>query len=78
MTLQEFISVLKTPEIKVILKDNDTDDEIIKFYSDGYSGVEADILAREVNRWEITSQSAITIVLNAATNSDNTPEPNEP
>jgi len=80
MTLQEFIAGLKTAEVKVILKDNSTDDEIIKFYSDGYAGVEADILARTVNRWTIESGSSITVVLNSATDTtdDNQTDPQNP
>ena len=62
MTLQDFISALKTKEIKVILNDID-DNELIKFYSEGYASVESDILARDVSKWSITSTSSITVVL---------------
>lgn len=62
MTLLDFISALKTKEIKVTLL-NEDDNELIKFYSDGYTGVESDILAKTVRKWDITSQSAITVAL---------------
>lgn len=62
MTLLDFISTLKTKETKVTLTDTD-ENELIKFYSDGYSSVESDILARGITKWNITSSSSITIVL---------------
>lgn len=64
MTLEQFISTLKTSDIKVsVFSVEDAETEIIKFYSDGYAGVESDILARTVKRWSITSSSAISVTL---------------
>lgn len=62
MSLLELISVLKT-NVTVTVKDGDTDTEIIVFKSQGISGVEGDVSARTVRRWEITGATAITVVL---------------
>ena len=62
MTLFDFISPLKTSEVKVTLMNTD-DAEIIKFYSEGFAGVEDTILNRSVKKWTIDSQSAIKVVL---------------
>ena len=64
MKLQDIISALKTKEIKVTIIDDG--EEIIKFYSEGYAGVESDILDREVSKWDITSASSISIYLTSA------------
>ena len=65
MTLLDFIAPLKTKDIKVTLTDSD-DNELIRFYSDGYASVESDVLARPISKWNITSNSAVTIVLKDA------------
>ena len=61
MTLQTFMETLKSSEIKVTLISDDS--PLIKFYSDGYSGIESDVLARIVRKWEILSATAITVTL---------------
>ena len=66
MLLSAFLSALKTQNVKITLLDKE-DNEIIKFYSEGYSGVESDILARTVKKFEITSNSSLTITLEDAT-----------
>ena len=63
MVLSDFLSALKTPSIKVTLLTSEGD-EIIKFFSEGYSGVESDILARTIKKFEIVSNTALNIVLN--------------
>lgn len=65
MTLNNFLSALKTPDVKIILLDA-SGTEIIKFFSSGYAGVESDILARTVRKFEITSVSSISITVNDA------------
>lgn len=65
MNLRDIVSALKTKEIKVTIIDDA--EEIIKFYSEGYAGVESDILDRDVSKWDITSASSITIYLTPAT-----------
>ena len=71
MTLNEFMSALKTQGVKITLLDVE-DNEIIKFFSEGYLGVEADILARTIKKFDLTSVNAISIVLNDV---DTPPEP---
>jgi len=66
MTLLQLIEALKTNGVKVSVIDADTDNELITFFSQGIAGVEGDISARTVRRWEITSVSAIKVTLEAA------------
>lgn len=76
MTLQDFISTLKTSDIRVsIFSVADTDAELIRFYSEGYAGVDDLLLARTVKRWEIESQSAIKIIVEEAVQPQ--PEPDQ-
>lgn len=65
MTLAELIGVLKTQNINVTVKDGANDTEIIVFKSQGINGVEGEISARPVRRWEITGATAIEVVLDA-------------
>lgn len=74
MTLETFISALKTKEIKISLMDLN-EDEIIKFYSDGYAGVESDLLARTVNKWYISSATTITVYLDNVETGETPTEP---
>lgn len=66
MTLNDFLSTLKTSDIKITLYDNEAN-EIIKFYSEGYSGIESDILSRTITKFEIISNTALNIYLNSNT-----------
>lgn len=65
MTLNAFMAALKTPGVKVTLLDSEGT-EIIKFFSDGYAGVESDILARTIKKFEIPATNTINITLNDA------------
>lgn len=77
MTLNDFMSTLKT-QSKVTVKNIDGD-QIITFYSDGYTGVESDVLSRVVKRIDINSASAMTIIIADPGNSTNTePDNNDP
>ena len=70
MILKDFLSTLKTADIKVTIYDaSDTDTELIKFYAGGYEGVESDLLAKTIKKWEINSGVAVTVILNAAASS---------
>lgn len=71
MTLNAFMQALKTEGVKVTLLDSDGK-EIIKFYSDGYAGVEADILARTVKKFEMPANNCLNITLNDAVTTDAT------
>ena len=59
MTLLAFLQAFTTQKISVTL--SDPTGEIITFNSEGYEGVEADILAREVNSWGVASSKAISV-----------------
>lgn len=65
MTLNEFLSALKTQGVKITLVDAEGN-ELIKFFSDGFASVESDILARTVKKFDITSANSMSIVLNNA------------
>ena len=66
MTLLEMITSLKTNNVTVTVKDAANDSEIITFKASGIAGVEGDVSAREVRRWELNGASAITVVLEPA------------
>lgn len=66
MTLLQLISALKTSNVNVTVVDADTDEEIIVFRSQGVSGVEGDVSARTVRRWELVGATAIKVVLEVA------------
>lgn len=66
MTLLELISGLKNKNISVKVVDKDSDTEIITFMSQGIAGVEGDVSARNVYKWEINGATSITVVLEAA------------
>lgn len=66
MTLLELISALKTQGTRVKVIDAETDAEIIVFLSQGINGVEGDVSARTVRKWEIIGSSAITVALETA------------
>lgn len=70
MTLRQLLSALKTVGVKVELLDLERN-EIIKFYSEGYAGVEEDILAREVKQFEFPSTGTMTIVIKDAVETTN-------
>ena len=71
MTLEVFMSAMKNKDIRVTIL-NDKKEEIIRFYSEGYRGVENDILAMTVDTFEININNTLTIVL-----SDKEEEPTE-
>lgn len=72
MKLNDFLKALKTKDIKVILVDSD-ENELIRFYSDGYEGVESDILDADVKKWFINSTTAIKIYIDYASESNDSP-----
>ena len=75
MKLRDIVSALTTREVKVTVLDGGA--EIIKFFSEGYAGVESEILDRDVSKWDITSASSISIFLAAVPNTTPTePETN--
>lgn len=66
MTLLQLIEALKTPNVNVTVIDADTDGEIIVFKAQGILGVENEVSARTVRRWEMTGSTAIKVVLETA------------
>jgi hypothetical protein len=66
MTLLQLIETLKTQNVNVTVVDADTDTEIISFKASGIAGVEGDVSARTVRRWELIGATAIRVVLEAA------------
>lgn len=75
MTLKDFLLALKTKEVRITLVDAEGD-EMIKFFSEGYINVESEILARTVKRFDLTSATSLSIVLNNTVD-ETTPETNE-
>lgn len=69
MTLRAFLSALKTSGVKITLVDVE-DNELIKFFSDGYESVESDILSRTVKKFDLTAVNAISVTLNNPTDTN--------
>lgn len=65
MLLSDFLSALKTEGVKITLVDEDGN-EMIKFFSEGYTNVESDVLARTVKKFDLTSATSLSIVINNA------------
>ena len=71
MTLEAFMSAMLNKDIRATIL-NSKKEEIIRFYSEGYRGVESDILAMPIDTFEINSNNTMTIVL-----SDKVEEPGD-
>ena len=65
MTLTQFLTSLKTKNVQVTVTDLQGE-QVCKISADSVSALDPELEAREVNRWEITSTSSITVVLNDA------------
>ncbi len=61
MTLQAFLSSCSTAKMAVTI--SDSKGEIITFNSEGFAGVENDVLAREVVTWGVTTQIILNITI---------------
>lgn len=64
MTLLAFMQACTTNKMSVTI--SDAAGEIITFNSEGYEGVESDILAREVTSWNVTNKG-LNVTLSSAT-----------
>lgn len=62
MTLNQFLSGLKTSNILVIIKDNN-DNEIAKVYASSYEALDDSISIRTITKWYINGSTNITVVL---------------
>ncbi len=61
MTLKTFMETCTTTKMSVTISDSTGD--IITFNSEGYAGVESDVLAREVKSWGISNQKTLNVVI---------------
>jgi hypothetical protein len=61
MKLRDFMETFKSREIKVSVID--AGEDLIKFFSEGWAGVESDILDRNISKWEMTSATSISVYL---------------
>lgn len=61
MTLKTFMETCTTTKMSVTISDSTED--IITFNSEGFAGVESDILAREVESWGISNQKTLNVVI---------------
>ena len=65
MTLQNFLTTLKSTDVLVTICDKDTN-EICKIYANGIDALDDAIEAREIARWEIISSKQVSIYLKDA------------
>lgn len=63
MTLTEFLSTLKTPNVQVLVKDLQ-DVEICKITASSYAALADDLESRTIQRWLINGATSLTVVLN--------------
>ena len=77
MILREFMSTLKTAELKITLYDSEAS-EIVIFYSPGYLGLESDILNSNVDKWLVISDTELKVYTSYTIPSDDTEPDTEP
>lgn len=77
MKLRDFLKTLKTKDIKIIIIDAD-EVEHIKFYSEGFEGVENDLLDLNVKKWFIIFPTAIQVYVDMPESDDTTGDNTEP
>lgn len=68
MTLAQFFAALQNPNMVVTINEPGTGEsvtELTKIYASGYEQLLAALLAREVDKIEVKSNSAATILLTA-------------
>ena len=63
MTLTQFLSTLKTPNVNVLVKDSE-DNEVCKITAASVAALADDLEARKIQRWYLNGATSITIVLN--------------
>lgn len=69
MKLRDFLKTLKTKDIKIIIVDAE-EVEHIKFYSEGFEGVESDLLDLNVKKWFIIFPTAIQVYVDMPESDD--------
>ena len=65
MKLSDFLAVLKSPNIQVVVTDLQ-DTEICKIFASSYTALDESVSERTINRWTIKSATLLEIVLNDA------------
>lgn len=65
MTLEQFLSTLKSTNILATINDLE-DNEVAKVYANSYQALDDEIVARTVARWYVRGATAIQVVLNDA------------
>lgn len=65
MKLSDFLAVLKSPNVQVVVTDLQ-DAEVCKIFASSYTALDESVSERTVNRWTIKSATLLEIVLNDA------------
>lgn len=65
MKLSDFLAVLKSPNVQVIVTDLQ-DAEVCRIFASSYTALDETVSDRTINRWTINSATNIAIVLNDA------------
>ena len=63
MTITDLLSKLTSTDITVIIKNNETDKEIISFKAEGYESLDDTIENMAVKKWSIESATKIVITV---------------
>ena len=63
MTISDLLSKLTSTDITVIIKNNETDKEIISFKAEGYESLDDTIENMAVKKWSIESATKIVITV---------------
>lgn len=69
ITLKDFLTPLKTLNVKVVVKDTDLN-ILCKFYADSISSLNEVLALRTVNSWDIIKNNALTIYLDGTSQPD--------
>ena len=69
LSLLDFLTALKTINVKVVVKDNDLN-IICKLYADSFSSFDSEFLAKKIERWEIIRNNLIFVYLEGETPPD--------
>lgn len=65
MKLSDFLAVLKSPNIQVVVTDLQ-DAEVCRIFASSYAALDESIGDRTINRWTINTATNLGIVLNDA------------
>lgn len=65
MTLGDFLSVLTTNNVTVIIKDVTSGSELISLKASGYANLDNAIENRTIAQWQIVGSTQIVVLLNS-------------